>query len=188
MTVGGGFGPKTTLRLETFRPWYPIRSERPWDCTASASLKTNFWPCSSSCQIRYPSSSSQIRYPFWPLCRQTCRPPCQPPCPPLCRPPCAWLTSKIRLQKHFNLRKVFTFLCAILTLILIYQERVAVAITKPLTPDSTPKFWKKYGYSIFYYRYWHGKPFKNPTLIACQMPGLLKFWRRDLNSVSIDVM
>ena len=42
-----------------------------------------------------------------------------------------WLRVKICLHQILDLRKVFTFLCAILTLLLIFQELFAFAITRP---------------------------------------------------------
>ena len=42
-----------------------------------------------------------------------------------------WLRVKICLQQILDLRKVFTFLCAVLTLLLIFQELFAFAITRP---------------------------------------------------------
>ena len=76
------------------------------------------------------------------------------------------------MKEHFELRKVFALLCAILTLILIYQQLVAFAITKPTSsfreekklesrdlpevvlcfePGFDSKVLEKYGYSILYY-------------------------------------
>ena len=84
-----------------------------------------------------------------------------------------WLTGKIWLKEHFKLRKVFTLLCTILTLILIYQQLVAFTITKPTSssreerklesrdlpevvlcfdPGFDPKVLESYGYSVTYYR------------------------------------
>ena len=79
----------------------------------------------------------------------------------------------IWLKENFELRKVFTFFCAILTLILIYQQLVAFAITKPTSsfreekklesrdlpevvlcfdPGFDSKVLEKYGYSTDYFR------------------------------------
>ena len=79
----------------------------------------------------------------------------------------------IWLQQLFDLRKVFTFLCTILTLVLIYQELIAFAITRPTSdfreekkletrdipevvlcfePGFESKVLNRYGYTNTYFR------------------------------------
>ena len=79
----------------------------------------------------------------------------------------------IWIQQLIDLRKVFTLLCAILTLLLIYQETVAFSITRPTSnfreekkletrdipevvlcfePGFDSKVMKKYGYTNTYFR------------------------------------
>ena len=62
--------PKTTLGLETFGFW------NPWDCTASASLKTNFWPYflhvqASTCWPRRSSPPNSLILLSTPTSRQS---------------------------------------------------------------------------------------------------------------------